>query len=133
MSTVLDGVVGPDRAGALGPQSEARAVREPEPAAPGLRRRDLPSVSPPEALHPLVVNHPARLGPQQLGNLALALAAVTAGELDDVGGEPFFVVPAPRDLALRRAVLTEHPADPALGEPELPADVPDASAPPRGA
>jgi hypothetical protein len=85
------------------------------------------------SLHPLVVDQPARGRAQQLGDLAVAVAAVPAGELDEVGGEPFLVVPAPRELALRRAVLAERSAHAALGEPELVADVLDADAAPRGA
>ena len=39
---------------------------------------------------------------------AIAVAAVLAGQRDDVGGQPLFVVSAPRHLALRRAMLPEH-------------------------
>jgi hypothetical protein len=55
------------------------------------------------------------------------------GERDDVGGELFLVVPAPRELALRRAVLTERGAGAALGDPKLVANVLDAGAATRGA
>jgi hypothetical protein len=133
VGSVLDEVVGPDVVRALGAEPDAGAAREPEPAALGLPLRDLQPLAPPDPLHPLVVDHPARRGPQQLGDLAVAVAAVPARELDDVGGEPLLVVPAPRGLALRRAVLAERGAGAALGEPELVPDVPDAGAPPRGA
>jgi hypothetical protein len=95
--------------------------------------RDLQPLAAPDPLDPLVVDHPARRGPQQLRDLAVAVAAVLPGELDDVGGELFLVVPAPRELALRRAVLTECSAHPAFGELKLPSDVLDAGAAPRGA
>ena len=81
----------------------------------------------------LVVDHPARGRAQQLRDLAVAVAAVPAGELDDVGGEPLLVVPAPRELAPRRAMPAECSAHPALGGPKLPSDVLDAGAAPRGA
>jgi hypothetical protein len=87
----------------------------------------------PDPLHPLVVDHPARRGPQQLGDFAVAVAAILARELDDIGGEPLLVVPAPRALALRRAVLAEGRAGAALGDLELPSDMLDAGAAPRGA
>ena len=40
------------------------------------------------SLHPLVVDHPARGRAQQLGDLAVAVAAVPPSGLDEVGGEP---------------------------------------------
>jgi hypothetical protein len=87
----------------------------------------------PDPLDPFVVDDPARRGPQQLGDLAIAVAAVLPSELDDVGGEPLLVVTAPRDLALRRAVLAKRRASATLGDPELPADALDAGAATRGA
>ena len=48
-------------------------------------------------------------------------------------GELFLVVPAPRKLALRRAVLTKRSAHAALGDLELLSDVLDADAATRGA
>jgi hypothetical protein len=36
-------------------------------------------------------------------------------QLDDVGGQPLFVVTAPRDLVLRRAVLPERCTGTPLG------------------
>jgi hypothetical protein len=133
MGAALDEVVGPDMVGALGPQPEARSVRQPEPAAPGLLGRDLEPLASPDPLDPLVVDHPARGRAQQLGDLAVAVAAVLARKLDDVGRELFLVVLAPRALALRRAVLAERSAYAALGYPKLSSDVLDADAAPRGA
>jgi hypothetical protein len=133
MGAILDEVVGPDVVRVFGPQSEAGAVGQPEPAPLGLLGRDLEPLAPPDPLHPLVVDHPARGGAQQLRDLAVAVAAVPPGKLDDVGGEPLLVVPAPRKLALRRAVLAERRAGATLGDPELVPDVLDAGATPRGA
>src|SRR5262245_64824509 len=39
---------------------------------------------------------------QELGDLAIAIAAVLPGKLDDIGGETLLFVTAARDLALRR-------------------------------
>jgi hypothetical protein len=55
------------------------------------------------------------------------------GQLDDVGGQPRFVVAAPRRLALCRAVLPERRAGAALGDGQFPSDMLDAGAPARGA
>ena len=133
MGAVLDKVVGPDVVRVFGPQPEAGPVRQPEPAPLGLLGRDLEPLTPPDPLHPLVVDHPARGRAQQLGDLAIAIAAVLPGELDDVGGQPFLVVPAPRTFALRRAVLVERSAHATLGDLELVSDVLDADAASRGA
>jgi len=115
------------------PQPDAGPVRQPEPAALGLLLGDLQPLAAPDPLHPLVVDHPAGCGSQQLGDLAVAIAAVLARELDDVGGEPFLVVPAPRKLALRRAMLAERGAGAALGDLKLVSDMLDADAATRGA
>ena len=118
MGAVLDEVVGPDVVRALGPQPDAGAVRQPEPATLGLLRRNLEPLAAPDPLDPLVVDQPARGRAQQLGDLAVAVAAILAGELDDVGGEPLLVISAPRAFALRRAMLAKRSAHTALGDPE---------------
>jgi hypothetical protein len=133
VGAILDEVVGPDVARALGPQPDTRSVRQPEPAALGLLLGNLQPLAAPDPLDPLVVDDPARGRSQQLRDLAVAVAAVPPRELDDVGREPFLVVPAPRKLALRRAVLAESRAGAALGDLELVSDVLDAGAATRGA
>jgi hypothetical protein len=133
MGAVLDEVVGPDVVRVFGPQPQARSVRQPEPAALGLLAWHLEPLAPPDPLHPLVVDQPARGRAQQLRDLAVAVAAILPSKLDDVGGEPFLVVPAPRDPALCRAVLLERCTGAPLGNLKLPSDVLDAGAAPRGA
>ena len=118
--------------GALGPQPDARSVVQPETAALGLLGRDLQPLASPDPLDPLVVDQPA--GPaQQLGDLAIAVAAILPGQLDDVGCQPLFVVTAPRDLALRRAVLPERRTGTALGMTACSSNMLDAGAATRGA
>ena len=133
VSAILDEVVGPDVVRVFGPQPEAGPVRQPEPATLGLLGWDLQPLAPPDPLDTFVVDHPARGGAQQPGDFAVAVAAVPAREFDDVGREPFLVVPAPRELALRRAMLAERGAGAALGDLKLVADVLDAGAATRGA
>ena len=106
---VLDEVVGPDVVAMLGPQPDARSVRQPEPSAFGLLPGDLQPLASPNPLDPLVVDEPA-CSAQQLGDLAVAVASGTAQKLDDVGPEPLLVVSTTRDLALRRAMLAERRA-----------------------
>jgi hypothetical protein len=55
----------------------------------------------------------------------VTVAAVLARKLDDVGRELFFVVPAPRALALCRTVLAERGTGTTLGNLQLVLDVLD--------
>jgi hypothetical protein len=51
---------------------------------------------------------------QQRGDLAITVAAILTGKLDDINGQPFFVI-APRwRLTLRRAMLSERRTGTAL-------------------
>jgi hypothetical protein len=80
----------------------------------------------------LSVHQPA--GPaQQRGNLAIAVATILAGQLDDVGRQPLVVLTALRDLALRRAMLAERRTGAALGDRQLASNMLDAGAAARGA
>jgi hypothetical protein len=65
---------------------------------------DLQPLALPDTLDPLVVDYPARLA-QERGDLAVAIAAVLPGKLDNIGCETLLVVTTARDLALRRAML----------------------------
>src|SRR3954451_3115640 len=132
VSALLDEVVRPDVVGALGPQRDARSVIQPQTPALGLLGRDLQPLAPPDPLDPLIVDQPA--GPaQQLGDLAIAVAAILPDQLDDVGGQPCLVVSTLRDLALRRAMLTECRAGTALGNRQRSSNMLDAAAAARGA
>ena len=112
--------------------ADARSVRQPEASAPRLPGRDLQPLASPDPLDPLVVDQPA--GPaQKLGDLAIAVATILPSELDDIGGQSLFVVTAPRDLALRRAVLTERRTGPTLGNQQCSSYMLDAGAATRGA
>src|SRR5262245_17325594 len=86
----------------------------------------------PDTLDPLVVDCPARLA-QQRGDLAIAIAAVLAGKLDNIGGETLLVLTAARDLALRRAMLPERRTGATLGDVQLRSHLLDAGTATRGA
>jgi hypothetical protein len=93
---------------------------------------DFQPLASPDPLDPLVVDQPA--GPaQQLGDLAIAIAAVLPGQCDDVGGQSRFVVTAARQLALRRAMLAERRTGSALGYRQRVSDMLDAGTATRGA
>src|SRR5690606_40557014 len=68
----------------------------------------------PRSLDPLDVDHPAHLAAQKLGDPAIAIAAIPAGQCDDVLGQLLLVVPAARNTPLRGAMLPQHAAYPAL-------------------
>ena len=87
MGALLEEVVGPDVVGAFGPQPDARSVRQPEPSAFGLLPGDLQPLASPNPLDPLVVDQPASPA-QQLGNLAIAVATILPGQLDDIVCQP---------------------------------------------
>jgi hypothetical protein len=132
MGALLEEVVGPDVVGALGPQPDARSVRQPQPAALGLSGGDLQPLASPDPLDPFVIDQPA--GPaQQLGDLAIAIPAVLPGQLDNLVRQPGFVVTAPRHLALRRAMLAERRAGTTLGNRQRNSNMLDAGAATRGA
>jgi hypothetical protein len=132
MCAILDEVVGPHVIAMLGPQAEARAVRQPQTTAFWLLLGDLQPLAPPDPLDPLVVHQPARV-PQQGCDLAVAVAAVSAGKLDDVGRQPLLVIAALRCLALCRAVLAERRAGATLGDANLTTNMLDAGTPTRRA
>ena len=94
---------------------------------------DLQPLAPPDPLDPLVVDHPAGLVTQHLRDLAIAVAAVLSGQGNQIGRQPLFVWAAPRDLALRRAMLSERRTGAALGYLQLRSDLLDAGAATRGA
>jgi hypothetical protein len=111
-------------------QPNARSVGQPESAALGLLRWDLEPLASPDTLDPLVVNYPARL-PQQFGDLAIAVAAVLPGKLDNIGRETLLVVTTARDLC--RAMLPERRTGATLGDMQLRSDLLNAGTATRGA
>ena len=84
MGAVLHEVVRPDVVRPLRLEPEAGAVGQPQPPALGLPRRDLEPLPASDPPHPFVVHQPARRGPRQGRDLAVAVAAVPARELEMV-------------------------------------------------
>ena len=101
-------------------------------AALGLLMGDLEPLASPDALDPLVVDYPARLA-QQRGDLAIAVAAVLLGKLDNIGRQALFVLTTARDLVLRRAVLPERRTGATLGDMQLRSHLLNAGTATRGA
>src|ERR1700745_887909 len=60
---------------------------------------------------------------RQFGDLAIAVAAVLPGKLDNIGRETLLVVTTARDLALCRAMLPERRTGATLGDMQLRSDL----------
>src|SRR5262249_7388703 len=69
----------------------------------------------------------------QCGDLAIAVAAVLPGKLDNIGRQMLLVVTTARDLALRRAMLPERRTGATLGDTQLRSDLLNAGTATRGA
>ena len=121
-------MVGPFR-----PKPGAGPIARPDPAPLRLPGRDLQTLLPPDPLHPLVVDHPARRAAQEGSHLPVAQPAMLPDERNQIIRQPLLIFPAPRDLALCRPVLAERRTGPALGDRQSLPDVRDARPAPRGA
>jgi hypothetical protein len=117
----------------LGAQTDTGSVRRPDAALLGLFGGDLQPLAPPDPLHALVVDDPAGGRTQHLCDLPIAKAAVPAGQLNEVGGQPLLIVGPGRNAPLGGPMLSEHPADPPLGQSQLASNMVDAGAAARGA
>jgi hypothetical protein len=114
MGAVLDKVVGPDMVGVFRPKPDARPVGQPQPATFWLSRWDFQPLLPPDPLDALVIDLPSS-PTEQRRHPAISIAAILAGQLDDVGGQRHLIVRRRRTLALRGTVLPQDPTDKALG------------------
>jgi hypothetical protein len=102
--------------GPLCSQADAGSVAKPEAASLRLLLRHFQPLPSPDPLDPLVIDDPAGLRAQEFCDLAVAVAAVLAGEINEVGRESGLIVSTLRNAPLRRAMLSEYTADPALGQ-----------------
>jgi hypothetical protein len=105
---------------------------EPQSSAFWLLLWNLQPLEPPDPLNPLVIDEPARI-PQQGRDLAVAVAAIKPGKLNNIGGQPGFVLTAPRYPTLCRAMLPECRTSTTLGDMQCMPDMLDAGTATRGA
>ena len=113
MCPVLDKVIGPDMVCSLRPKPEARPVVETKAPLLRLLTRHFQPLTSPDPRHPLDVHRPASR-PQHGCDPPIAVAAVLSCECDDVRRQCGLIIRHLRDVALRRAMLTENAAGKAL-------------------
>ena len=100
--------------GMFGPQPNTGAIVQPKPALFSLFLWNFEPFPPPDPLDPLVVYMPASVV-QQPGDHPITIAPKLSGQFDDVRSQPLFIWLATGHLALRRTMLPECAAGPALG------------------
>ena len=99
---------------ALRAQPNAGPIVQPEPTFLGLFLGDFQPLPPPDPFDPFVVHMPAGVV-QHPGDHATPIASELSRQLDDVISQPVFIRQADGHLALRRAMLSQCAAGPALG------------------
>ena len=119
MGPVLNQVMGPEMVPVGRSQANAGPVIQPGPAAFRLFPQDFQPVAPPFALHPLAADMPAVSWKKPV-NAPVAATPVTGGQANDRPCQDILIGTALPQLALCRAVLAEHRAGTALGNPQLP-------------
>ena len=100
-----------------GPQPHTGAVSQPKPSSLGLLLGRLEHLLAPDAFHSLVV-HPPAVTLQQGRDPAVAIAAILAGQFDDLATQRLFTV---FDLGLESLGgpgLADNCANPSLGYPQ---------------
>jgi hypothetical protein len=129
MRPLLQAIMGPDMVRERWPETDAGAWIQPEPSPPAWNFEPFASQDP---LGTPNFHGQARVVPQS-GDLPTAMAPAEARQLDDVVGLPFLFRCAAWNLALRRPMLPEFAAGPALGYAEGLSHMADASATARRA
>ena len=132
MRAIFDEVIAPHVIAVFRTQSNTRAVCQPQTPAFRLFVRNLQPLAPPDPFDTFVIDEPARVS-QQRGNLAIAVAAILAGKLNNIGAQTLFAVSPRWHLALRRTMLPERRTGAALRDVKLTPDMIDANATARGA
>ena len=125
-------VIRPDMVAILRSETDTRSVVEPEPALLRLFRWHFQPLTLPQTLDPLVIDCPPCISEQGCYP-PVAVTSVLSRQFDHVSNQQVFVRPSSGHLALRRTLLAEHAACPALGNTKLVADQVNAHATTRGA
>src|SRR5690606_37841395 len=108
IGAAMNKIIRPDMIPVFRPQPDTGSVIQPQPALLWLPRWHFQPLPPPQALDPLVVHLPSGI-PQQSRNPTIAIAAILSGQFDQVGVQAIFIRSPLRQLALRGAMLAQHP------------------------
>ena len=118
MGTIFDKVIRPDMVPPRGPQTDARAVIEPQPCSFGLPLGHLQPFLTPDAFHPFVIHSPAF--PLQHGrNASVSVSAKPFSKANNGLGERLFIISDSWVVPLGSPCLAQNPTGPALGYSEL--------------
>ena len=118
MGAILDEVVGPDMVRTFRPQSDARAIIEPEPASLRLLLRNLQPLTSPDPFDTFDVHHPA-CAVQHHRDAAIPVAAILDSARNDVYDQGRLSIRSIRNLALLGTILNENPERPSVGNTTL--------------
>jgi len=114
------------------PQTDTRAVIEPQPTPFRLLLGNLQPLLTPDTLHPLVVDPPTI--PSQQGRYpSVSVTTIPGGQGDNRTPEGFLITPDLPSPSLGGSGLSDHPAGTPLRYPQLLLQVLNASAAPGGA
>jgi hypothetical protein len=133
MGPILHEVIAPDVIGPFGSQPDAGSVRKPQTPSLGLFGRHLEPLPPPDPLDPPVVDNPAGGRAQEFCDPPVAVASILTGKHDGIGSEPILIASPARNTSLRRTMLSQHAADPPLGQLQFGSYLVDAGAATGGA
>jgi len=92
---ILHEVIRLDVVWPFGAETDAGPITSPDPAPLRLPGRDLQALLPPDPLHPLVVDHPARRAAQESCHLPVTQPAMLPDQSHKVVRQLFLVFPAP--------------------------------------
>ena len=116
-------VIGPDMVQPAWPETNARAVIQPQPAPLRLLRWNLQALAPPDAFDTLVVHAPA-FRAQQRRDPPITIAAILPGQADDSRRKRCFIIRDDWLIALRRPWLAKNLTGMAFTHPVRPPNVP---------
>ena len=98
-----------------GSESDAGAIREPEPSTGRLLLGDFQSFLSPDPLDPFVIDPPP-IVPQESRHLSIAIPSILARQLDDGRRQRRFIIRRLTQIALRGPRLAQHATDAAFRE-----------------
>ena len=113
VGAILNKIIGPNVVWPLRPQSHAGPVGQPKPTLLWLFLWDFQPLPSPDSFYALMIYVPSAVV-QHARNHAIAVSPELFCQHDNILGQPFFIKQAAGHFALRRTMLAECAANPAL-------------------